>query len=346
MAAQVRDAQAFLARVEAIEGGAPCEVVDVLELADGRVFERTARSIGAAGGGAGRVWSFRDVTERRVAEERLRRGEADLKRIAETESRLAAIVESSDDAIISKTLDGTIRSWNTVAERTFGYTAEEMIGRSILLLIPVDRTREEAEIVARMARGERIDHYETVRIAKGGRHLHVSISVSPIRDATGRVVGASKIARDVTARREAEQARRQSEEQFRQLADALPQIVWSARPDGVLEYCNDRWFEFVGAKRGDPGAQSWLPILHPDDLQRSMETWDGCIRSGNLFQIETASATAAPAATAGSSRAPSRCVTTTGASSTGSAPAPTSTRPRRPRSARASSPTPAPSSPS
>jgi len=286
MAAQARDAPAFLARVAAIEAGAPCEVADVLELADGRVFERTARSIGAAGGGAGRVWSFRDVTERRLAEERLRRGEADLARIAETESRLATIVQCSDDAIMSKSLDGTIRSWNAGAERIFGYTAEEMVGRSILLLIPADRTREEAEISARMARGERIDHYETVRIAKGGRRLHVSISISPIRDAAGRVVGASKIARDVTAQREAEQGRRRSEEQFRQLADALPQIVWSARPDGVLEYCNDRWFEFVGAKRGDPGAQSWLPILHPDDLQRSMETWDGCIRSGNLFQIE------------------------------------------------------------
>ncbi|HET6164101.1 MAG TPA: PAS domain S-box protein [Planctomycetota bacterium] len=286
MAGQARDAQAFLARVEAIEGGAPCEAVDLLELADGRVFERTTRPIDTAGGGAGRVWSFRDVTERRLAEERLRRSEADLKRFAETESRLATIVQCSDDAIISKSLDGTVRSWNTGAERIFGYTAEEMIGRSILLLIPADRTREEAEIVARMARGERIDHYETVRIAKGGRRLHVSISVSPIRDAAGRVVGASKIARDVTAQREAEQARRQSEEQFRQLADALPQIVWSARPDGVLEYCNDRWFEFVGAKRGDPGAQSWRPILHPDDLLRSMEVWDGCIRSGNLFQIE------------------------------------------------------------
>src|SRR5262249_41887487 len=109
------------------------------------------------------------------------------------------------------------------------------------------------------------------------------------RDGAGRVVGASKIARDVTARRAAELALRQSEEQFRQLADALPQIVWSARPDGVLEYCNDRWYEFAGARRGDPGAPSWLPILHPADLRRSMDAYDRCIGWGNLFEIESRS---------------------------------------------------------
>jgi PAS domain S-box-containing protein len=118
-----------------------------------------------------------------------------------TEAVLAAIVDSSDDAIIGKTLDGQIRTWNTGAERVFGYTAEEAIGRSITMLMPPERLHEEATIVATLSRGDRIDHYETERVRKDGRRIHVSLSVSPIRDATGTIVGAAKIARDVTLRK-------------------------------------------------------------------------------------------------------------------------------------------------
>lgn len=111
---------------------------------------------------------------------------------------LAAIVDSSDDAIIGKTLDSVIRSWNAGAERLFGYTAEEAIGQSILMLLPPELSHEEAEIIARLWRGERVDHYPTVRVRKDGRRLEISLSVSPIRDRTGRIVGAAKIARDIT----------------------------------------------------------------------------------------------------------------------------------------------------
>lgn len=118
--------------------------------------------------------------------------------------RLAAIVDSSDDAIISKNLSGIIQSWNASAERIFGYSAEEMIGQPILRLIPNDLHHEEAEIVAKLKNGQRIDHYETVRRAKDGRLLNISLTVSPIKNAEGIVIGASKIARDITARKEAE----------------------------------------------------------------------------------------------------------------------------------------------
>jgi PAS domain S-box-containing protein len=121
-------------------------------------------------------------------------------------AHLAAVVDASSDAIVSKSLDGTIRSWNASAERIFGYSAEEIVGRNIRLLIPDDRQDEEDEILARLRRGEYIEHYETVRIAKDGRLLDVSLSISPIRDASGRIVGASKIARDITPRKEAEEA--------------------------------------------------------------------------------------------------------------------------------------------
>jgi PAS domain S-box-containing protein len=118
--------------------------------------------------------------------------------------RLASIVESSDDAIISKDTSGIIKTWNRGAERVFGYTAEEAIGQPVTMLIPVDRLDEEPEILQRVMRGERIDHYETVRQRKDGELIDISITVSPLRNATGRVVGASKIARDITERKRAE----------------------------------------------------------------------------------------------------------------------------------------------
>jgi PAS domain S-box-containing protein len=123
-------------------------------------------------------------------------------------ARLAAIVVSSDDAIISKTLDGRITSWNAGATRIFGYDASEMIGQLILRIIPPELHGEEQEILARLRRGERIEHYETVRVAKDGRRVDVSLTVSPLRDRSGKVVGASKVGRDITDRKRAEKLQR------------------------------------------------------------------------------------------------------------------------------------------
>ena len=117
---------------------------------------------------------------------------------------LSAIVDSSDDAIISKDLNGTITSWNKSAERLFGYTAEEIVGRPVTLLIPPERLDEEPRIIARLKAGERVDHFETIRRRKDGKLLDISLTISPVRDAKGNIVGASKIARDITERRRAE----------------------------------------------------------------------------------------------------------------------------------------------
>ena len=142
----------------------------------------------------GVVLVFRDVTERRRAE---------------LESlRLAAIVNGSDDAIVGKNLKGIVTSWNPGAERIFGYTAEEMIGQSITKVIPPDRQDEEPQILGRLQRGERVDHFETVRRHKSGRLIDVSLTISPIHDDEGHIVGASKIARDITAQKQAEMALR------------------------------------------------------------------------------------------------------------------------------------------
>jgi PAS domain S-box-containing protein len=134
---------------------------------------------------------------------------------------LAAIVESSDDAIVSKTLDGIITSWNASAERLFGYTASEAVGQHISLIIPTDRSNEEKVIIEKIKRGERIEHFDTVRVCKSNKLIDISLTISPIRDGQGKIIGASKIARDISERKQIERALRESEERYRTLADAL-----------------------------------------------------------------------------------------------------------------------------
>jgi PAS domain S-box-containing protein len=136
---------------------------------------------------------FEDMTDRRNAEE--------------VSLRLAALVQSSDDAIVGKSLRGIITSWNAGAERLFGYTATEAIGRSVRMIIPADRQAEEDEVLAKLQRGESIDHFETVRVRKDGILVDISLSVSPVRNAAGQIIGASKIARDITERKHADALR-------------------------------------------------------------------------------------------------------------------------------------------
>jgi PAS domain S-box-containing protein len=155
----------------------------------------------------------------------------DRKQAEEASLRLAAIVESSDDAIISKSLDGVVTSWNAAAERIFGYRAEEMIGQPILRLLPEDRHDEERMIIERLRQGERVDHFETVRRTKDGRLLDVSITVSPIRDARGTIIGASKIARDITVQKQLAEELAQRAAELERLNAELQQFAYIASHD-------------------------------------------------------------------------------------------------------------------
>ncbi len=167
--------------------------------------------------------------------------------IERTSGLLAAIVNSSDDAIISKNLNGIITSWNRGAERVFGYLAEEAVGKHITLIIPADRQSEETTILERLKRGEMVDHFETVRIRKDGTLIDISLTISPVRDGSGRVVGASKVARDVSSRKRIEAALRESEERFRAIVETTPECVKLVAFDGTLLHMNSSGLAMVGA---------------------------------------------------------------------------------------------------
>ena len=231
----------FLARIEEIIAAGQ-ESFDLLELKDGRILERHSKVLAVEGKNTGRVWSYRDVTERHLAEI--------------TSRQLAAIVASSDDAIIGKNLNSIVTSWNFGAERIFGYTAEEMIGTSILRLIPLDRHEEGVKILSRIRRGERFDHFETIRLAKDGRELNVSITVSPIKDFMGHVVGASKVARDITERKYAEERERHllaeaatANNKFRAFFEQGPLFAGIMALDGSIIEANRLSLEACGYTR-------------------------------------------------------------------------------------------------
>ncbi|MGQ9427214.1 PAS domain S-box protein [Gilvimarinus sp. F26214L] len=204
----------------------------------------------------------------------------------ETRARLAAIVSASDDAIVSKSLDGIIRSWNAGAERLLGYSAEEIIGRSINTIIPSELWSEERDIIHRIRSGERLEHFETVRLRKDQQRIHLSITVSPILDDRGRVIGASKVARDITEKKRAEAALRASEQRFRRLADAAPVSIWMTDPDAKPYWFNKRWLDFTGRSLEEEINDGWQSKLHPDDRNTIVETYERRVAAREPFSAE------------------------------------------------------------
>jgi PAS domain S-box-containing protein len=182
--------------------------------------------------------------------------------LAQSASMLAAIVDSSDDAILSKDLDGVITSWNRSAERLYGYTASEAIGQPVTMLMPRDRFDEEPQILARIRRGERVDHYETVRRRKDGTLIEISMTVSPIRDARGVIIGASKIARDMTQAKQADEDTRL----LAAIVDSSDDAIVSKDLNGIVTSWNKSAERLFGYTAADMIGQSITLIIPPDRI--------------------------------------------------------------------------------
>jgi len=209
---------------------------------------------------------------------------SELKQVETRDAWLAAIVESSDDAIVTKDLNGIISSWNKGAQRIFGYSAEEVIGKPVAILIPPDRQSEEPGILARLRQGQRIDHYETVRRRKDGTLLDISLTVSPLRNAEGKIVGASKIARDITEQKRAQRTVRESEERFRAVVDNISQMAWTATESGDVTWYNRRWYEYTGTTFEQMKGKGWTVIHHPDHRERVIAKFEESLRTGQSWE--------------------------------------------------------------
>jgi PAS domain S-box-containing protein len=232
---------------------------------------------------------FRDITAQKHLEAELREYEQELKHAAEVQNRLAAIVESSDDAIISKDLNGIITSWNKGAERIFGYTAAEVIGKPVSMLAVPGRRNEMPAILSQIQRGKHVKHYETIRQRKDGQPIYVSLTVSPVKDSEGRIIGASKIARDITERKRAEEERAlhlSREQEARKTAELLnrigPILAVELDPGKVVESVTKVATELVGAEFGQFAATApGEGIVRCDDIT------DEARNAGQVPQFET-----------------------------------------------------------
>jgi PAS domain S-box-containing protein len=206
----------------------------------------------------------------------------------EARELLATVVESSQDAIIRKTLQGTITAWNPAAERMFGYSSSEVLGKSMLLLIPPDRANEEADILARLGRGESVRHFETVRVRKDGKKIDISATISPIRDRHGTIVGISKIARDITERRRAEDALQQSDARRRFALETAKLGDWEldlATMHATRSFLHDEIFGY-DSPLPEWSFDTFLGHVHPDDRERVRENFQTCVRQGSRLEFE------------------------------------------------------------
>ena len=196
----------------------------------------------------------------------------------------ASLVESSDDAIVAKDVNGIVIAWNPAAERLFGYTAEEMEGQSIRCLLPPDRQHEEDEILERIRSGERVGQFFTERLHKDGHLLQVSVTVSPVRNAEGTVIGASKIARDASPYLRDQERLRQSEERFRMMADNISQLAWIAEANGDINWYNQRWYDYTGTTIDEMRGWGWKAVHDPDHVERVVARFQHSISTGEEWE--------------------------------------------------------------
>ena len=242
-----------------IATGKPLEAVESYVL-DGEVYYALASKFpifGSTGAIEAIGGTSLDITDRLEAERTL--------------AQFAAIVESSNDAIISKTLDGVIVTWNAAAERIYGYSALEAIGRSIAFLVPPEQHGEITEILKRIKRGESVEHLETTHLRKDGRQISVSLMISPIKNSEGEITGASAIAHDATEQKNAEQALRQSEQLFRELAENIHEVFWLTDSKYTQMIYVSPLYETVWERSRESlysAPRSWMEVVHPEDKEQ------------------------------------------------------------------------------
>jgi PAS domain S-box-containing protein len=223
------------------------------------ILERALIARDATGKARRVVGAMGDVTARKAAER--------------AAIRLAAIVAASDDAIVAKTVEGVVTGWNPAAERVFGYSEAEMVGQSIFVLIPPELHNSERDILAHIRRGERVDFADTVRIRKDGTRINIALSVSPVWDSSGVVVGASSIKRDITQRKRAEAEMALREQRYRALVTATTSVEWLATPEGHFIGEQASWSQYTGQTGEDQAGLGWTNAIHPDDRQSFRTGW-------------------------------------------------------------------------
>ena len=223
--------------------------------------------------------------ERRVRTKQFVQAQMEVALLHEAHSRLAAIIEHSDDAIISKNLQGRVMTWNESATRLFGYTAPQMVGQPITRVFPVDRLDEEPALIARLLRGETVGHFDTVRQHRDGHPIAVSVSLSPILGAEGQVTGISKIVRDISPRIAAEAAKAVIEQRWQSLAAFVPVGIFQADALGNCVYTNPRWQAMFGLSLEDSLGDGWRKPLYPDDANAVFAQWDRTVKQGLEIEV-------------------------------------------------------------
>lgn len=226
----------------------------------------------ARGEASGRVFVARDITARKTAEE--------------AQALLGAVAEASADAIVYHDLDGIIRAWNSGAEKTYGYSAHHAIGQPFELIVPPDKIEETALLRREATNSRPLRGFETFRLHRDGNRVPVAVTFSAVRDKSGELIGFSSISRDISKRKEAEEALRKSEASYRQLANSMPQIVYTCNAAGEATFVNQMWSEYTGVSSEDALRFDWVAHLHPEDQQPTGKKWAKAFAGSTAFETE------------------------------------------------------------
>jgi PAS domain S-box-containing protein len=281
MGQQFADPPQFRRRVDEILAASPPESYDRLEPVDGRTVERFSKVQRIEERNAGRVWSFRDITERRSAEAKLR----------EQSEWFRVTLGSIGDAVITVDMERRVTFLNPVAETLTGWPVAEAIGKTLaeVLRIVDETTREPADNPIDRALVEGIvvglsNH--TTLLCRNGPEIPIEDSAAPIKDPAGAIIGAVMVFHDVRERRQKELALARSEQRFRLLGEVVPQLLWTADAQGELDYCNERWIAYTGQTLEQARGFDWTAAVHPDDCARTVETWMRSVQNGEPCEVE------------------------------------------------------------